>query len=149
MSRLLVVVGAAAVLTSCGGTAAAPPLPRKEYLVRLSSVCRTYARQLERIPAPASPTAYGDLIDSLGRVVPLLRAQERAMRAVPVPSALVRRLRRLFALNRRSIAALRQALVAARRRDAGGVATGLVRFSSVRDHVHRLALAIGIQCTTN
>jgi hypothetical protein len=149
MSRVLAVVGAAAVLTSCGGTAAAPAPPRKEYLARLSSVCRTYARQLERIPTPASPTAYGDLIGSLGRVVPLLRAQERAMRAVPVPSALVPRLRRLFALNRSSIAELERALAAARRRDAGGVATGLVRFSSVRDHVHRLALAIGIRCSTN
>jgi hypothetical protein len=147
--RLLAVVGAAAVLTSCSGTAASPPPPRNEYLVRLSSVCRAYARQLERIPAPVSPTAYGDLLDSLGRVVPLLRAQERAMRAVPVPSALVPRLRRLFALNRSSIAELERALAAARHRDAGGVATRLVRFTTVRDHVHRLSLALGIRCNPN
>jgi len=149
VTRLLALVAAAGLLTACAHTKAAPAPARKDYLARVSSVCRTYARRLERIPAPAAPTAYGDVIESVGRVVPLLRAQERAMRAVTPPPALEPRLRRLFALNRGSIAELEHALAAARRRDAGGVATRLVRFSSTRDRVHRLALAIGIRCSTN
>jgi hypothetical protein len=71
------------------------------------------------------------------------------MRAVPPPLALAAQLERLFALDRRSIAELRPVLAAARRRDAGGVATGLVRFSSARDQVHSLAVAIGIDCTVS
>jgi hypothetical protein len=86
-------------------------------------------------------------------VLPVLRAQEAAMRAVPPPAELGPRfglrLELLFALDRRSIAALRPVLAAARRRDAGGVATGLLRFSSARDQVHRQAVATGIDCTVN
>jgi hypothetical protein len=122
---------------------------RQEYLAEVSSVCRSYARRLERIPAPTEPAAYGNVLSSVGQVLRVLGAQEVAMRAVPPPAALAPRLERLFTLDRRSIAALRPVLAAARRRDASGVATGLVRFSSARDQVHRLAVAIGIDCAVN
>jgi len=131
-----------------GGAATKEPAPR-EYLAHVSSVCRTYAQRLERIPAPSAPAAYGNVISSVRQVLPLLRAQAAAMQAVPPPAALEPRLERLFGLDRRSVAALRHALAAARRRDAGGVATGLIRFSSARDKVHRLAVGIGIDCTVN
>lgn len=129
-----------------GGGATKGPA-RQQYLAHVSSVCRAYARRLERIPAPSDPAAYGNVISSVRQVLPLLRAQAAAMQAVPPPAALVPRLERLFGLDRRSVAALRPALAAARRRDAGGVATGLLRFSSARDLVHRLSVAIGIDCT--
>jgi hypothetical protein len=122
---------------------------RQAYLAHVSSVCRTYARRLERVPAPSQPTAYGDVISSVRRVVPLLRAQEAAMRAVEPPAALEASLGRLFALNERSVAELEVALRAAGHRNAGGVATGLVRFSSLRDRVHGAALALGIRCDPN
>ena len=93
-----------------------PEPTRQQYLARVSSVCRSYGRRLERVAAP---------------------------------SALGPRLDRLFTLNRRSIAELEAALAAARRRRAGGVATGLVRFSTLRDQVHGLAVAIGIGCNPN
>jgi len=140
-------LGAGLWLALAGGGKHEPTQPA--YLAEVSSVCRTYARRLERIPAPMDPAAYGNIVSSLVQVLPVLRAQEAAMRAVPPPAALAPRLERLFALDRRSVAALQPALAAARRRDAGGVATGLVRFSSARDQVHRLAVAIGIDCTVN
>jgi hypothetical protein len=130
-----------------GGGKAEPT--REKYLGQVSSVCRTYARRLERVPVPADPAAYGDVIVSLERVVPLLREQEAAMRGLSAPAVLRPRLDRLYALNQRSIAQLEQALAAARRRDAGVVATRLVRFSAVRDHVHQAALALGIRCNPN
>jgi hypothetical protein len=126
-----------------------PTPTRPEYLAHVSSICRNYVHKLERIPVPTDPAAYGDVLSSVRRVLPVLHAQEAAMRAVPPPAALAPRLQRLFALDRRSVAALRPALAAARRRDAGGVATGLLRFSSARDQVHGLAVAIGIDCTVN
>jgi hypothetical protein len=122
---------------------------QQQYLARVSSVCRSYARRLERVAAPSDPAAYGNVISSIEQVVPLLRAQEAAMRAVRAPSALGPRLDRLYVLNRRSIAELAAALEAARRRRAGGVATGLVRFSTLRDRVHGLSVAIGIECNPN
>jgi len=152
MSRRSMVVGlgllAAAgfglgIWLGMSGSGTAEP-SRAGYLARVSAVCLGFARRLERVPAPSDPAAYGDVIASLRRVVPLLQAQEAAMRAVPAPRDLEPRLGRLFALDRRSIQPLQSALGAARRRDAGGVAKGLVRFSSLRDQVHAWALAVGI-----
>ena len=140
-------LGAGLWLALAGGGTHEPT--RHAYLAEVSSVCRKYARRLERIPVPAEPAAYGDVVSSVGRVLRVLGAQEAAMRAVPPPAELAPRLERLFALDRRSVAELRPVLAAARRRDAGGVATGLVRFSSARDHVHRVAVAIGIDCTVS
>jgi hypothetical protein len=147
VSHLVLAAAALAVWVGVGGSAADPS--RKAYLTHLSSVCQTYARRLERVPAPSDPTAYGDVIASLQRVLPLLRGQERAMRAIRAPSTLQLTVGRLFAIDRSSIPALESALAAARRRDAGGVVRGLTRFSSVRDRVHGLSVAIGIRCNPN
>jgi len=147
MSHLVVLAAALTVWSGVGGSAAEPS--RKAYLTHVSAVCQTYARRLERVPAPSEPAAYGDVISSLQRVLPLLRAQERAMRAIHAPSPLQLTVGRLFEIDRSSIAALEPALAAARRRDAGGVANGLARFSSVRDRVHSLSVAIGIRCNPN
>ena len=86
MSHLVLAAAALAVWVGVGGSAAEPS--RKAYLTHVSSVCQTYARRLERVPAPSDPTAYGDVIASLQRVLPLLRGQERAMRAIQAPSTL-------------------------------------------------------------
>jgi hypothetical protein len=147
VSHLVVAAAALAVSLGAGGSAAEPS--RKAYLTHVSAVCQTYARRLERVPAPSDPAAYGDVIGSLERVLPLLRAQERAMRAIKAPVALQLTVGRLFAIDRSSFAPLESALAAARQRDAGGVAKGLARFSSVRDRVHSLSVAIGIGCSPN
>ena len=156
MTRRRTALGAGAALAAALGTGLWLALAggkheptRQAYLARVSSVCRSYARKLERIPVPEEPAAYGNVISSVVQVLGVLRAQEAAMRAVAPPAVLAPRVERLFALDRRSVAELRPALAAARRRDAGGVATGLVRFSSARDQVHRLAVALGIDCTVN
>jgi hypothetical protein len=146
MSRCLLAAVVAA-LCLAGGAGAEPS--RKQYLAHVSSVCLGYARRLERVPAPSDPGAYGNVISSLRQVLPLLRGQERAMRAIPAPPALRLRLGRLFALDRRSIADLGAALAAAGRRDAGGVATGLGRFSGDRERVHAAAVGLGIRCEPN
>jgi hypothetical protein len=146
-----IAVAAATIALVCATSCGASPAPtRGEYLAHVSSVCRGYARKLARVPAPADPAAYGDVIASLRRALPLLRAQERAMRGITAPQpVLAVSVGRLLALDRRAITRLEAALAAARRRDAGGVATGLVRFTSDRDQVHRTAEDLGIRCDPN
>jgi hypothetical protein len=122
-------------------------LDRRRYLARVSSVCVASARRLQRIGAPGEVNAFGNVISTVGAVVPLLRKQAAAMQAVPAPAGLRPRLDRLFSLNDSSIAALERALTAARRRDGAGVARGLIGFSRLRDRIHVLATAIGINCT--
>lgn len=154
--RRLVVVGAALGAAAAGAglwlglSGGGTPRPTPErYLAHVSSVCRGYARRLERVPAPSDPAAYGNVIASVEQVVPLLRAQAAAMQAITPPRALEERLARLFALHERSVVDLETLLRAARRRDAGGVGTGIVRFSAVRDRVHAAAVAAGIRCDPN
>ncbi len=120
---------------------------RSAYLAEVSSACRVYARPLSRIGAPAEVTAYGDVLAAVGKVVPLLRKQAAGMQAVDPPASLRPDLDRLFALDRRSVAALAATSAAARRRDAGGVVRGLGRFSQLSGQVHSLAAALGIRCT--
>jgi hypothetical protein len=127
--------------TSGGGTDGRPA-----YLARVSSVCRTYAAKLARIGAPADVTAYGDVIEALGRVLPLLREQAAAMEAVKPPPGLEPRLDRMFAADASAVSALEGTLAGARRRDAGEVAKGLAAFSARRDRAHAQSAAIGIDC---
>jgi hypothetical protein len=115
----------------------------------VSSVCRVYARRLSRIGVPSEVTAYGDVVATIGRVVPLLREQAARMEAVDPPPGLHADLDRLFALDRRSIAVLETTLAAARRRDAGGVGKGIASFSGLSGEVHSLAVSLGIHCTAN
>ena len=150
---LLVALGAAVfVAAAVGGLWLAFGNPgaheptRQAYLARVSSVCRRYARQLARIGAPYDVTAYGDVLETVGKVLPLLRQQSAAMQAVQAPAELRPKLDRLFAFDGRSIVELEATVGAARRRDAGGVAKGFVRFSGTRDRVHALAVSIGIHC---
>jgi hypothetical protein len=145
---LVIVLGAAALGAGLwvGRSGGEKGPSRAAYLARVSAVCRGYARRLERVPVPTEPQAYGDVLEAVGRAVPLLRAQAAAMEALEPPAGLGPGLRRLFGLDRRSIAALRTAEGAARRRDAGGVAAGLLRFSALRDRVHAAAVSLGLDC---
>jgi hypothetical protein len=150
---LLAGVGAVVVAAAAGaglwlalGRSGSDQPTRGAYLTHVSSVCRRYARKLDRIGAPSDIAAYGDVVSAVGQALPLLRKQVAAMRAIQAPSDLQPRLDRLFALSRRSTAELEAALAAARRRDAGGVGTGLIRFSLLRDQSHTLATAIGVHC---
>jgi hypothetical protein len=145
---LVVVLGVAALCAGLwvGRSGGAKGPSRAAYLAQVSAVCRAYARRLERVPVPSEPQAYGDVLESVGRAVPLLRAQVAAMEKLDPPAGLGPALRRLYGLDRRSIAELRTAGGAARRRDAGGVAAGLLRFSALRDRVHEAAVSLGIDC---
>ena len=147
---LLAALAAAGVGAGPPGARAGRPVPGSGvYLARVSAICTVYARELARIGVPSDVTAYGDVLGVLGRVVPLLERQLAAMRAVDEPPGLRTRLDRLFALDRRSIAALAATRAAARRRDAGAVGAGLARFTLVSGEVHALAGQIGIRCTAD
>jgi hypothetical protein len=134
----------AVVLAGRGGGHA--QVTEREYLTDVSAICHGYAVRLARVPAPANVTAYGDVVESLHKVLPLLRQQEAAMLRIDSPDGLQTRLDRLFVLNRRSIVELETTLAAAERRDAGGVIEGLGAFTTTRDRTLSLAKGIGIRC---
>jgi hypothetical protein len=153
--RYLVIGAAVAAAAALGvglwlGLAGGKAEPTREaFTAQASAACRSYARKLERVPAPGDPTAYGDVIASLRRAIPLLREQLTSLEALRAPRSLEPRLRTLFALDAQAIRNLQSALAAAQRREAGDVLLGLSRYTAVRDRSHALASAIGIRCNTH
>jgi hypothetical protein len=144
MARRATVVAALVVLLAgCGGSGGPTTA---QYRARVAAVCNRYGRQLDQIPPPGDPAAFGDLIDSVGRALPILRAQARTIRALQAPHELQRRLRRLFALTDRSIAGLAETLHGARARSYGEIGAGEVQFSRARDAAKAIAAAIGVGC---
>jgi hypothetical protein len=139
---------AAAVLLAAAAGAVAVPIPTKhEYLTAVSATCRSYSKELARIPAPANITAYGDVVESISRALPLLRREEAAMKRVAPPRELRGQVAQMFVLHERSVVELEKTLVAANRRDAGGVALGLGRFAAARDRSQAFARQLGVRCS--
>jgi hypothetical protein len=144
MARRAIVVAALVVsLAGCGGSREPT---KSQYLTRVAAVCDHYGRQLDQIPPPADIAAPGDLVDSVGRALPILRAEARTIRALQAPHELQSRLGRFFALTDSSIAGLAEALQGARERDYGKIGHGEVRFARSRDAARAVAATIGFRC---
>jgi hypothetical protein len=144
MARRAIVVAALVVsLVGCGGSAG----PTKaQYLKQVAAVCDRYGRQLDQIPPPADIAAPGDIVDSVGRALPILRAEARTIRALQAPHALRSQLGRFFALTDNSIAGLAEVLQGARGRNYGEIGHGEVRFARARDAARAVAATIGFRC---
>ncbi len=146
VATLLVAGGIAAGLSlALGGGGGHEPTLR-EYLARVSALCDQYGRQLDRIAPPSDIAAYGEVADSVGRALPVLKRQTAEIHAIRPPTRLRARVERFMALTDRSVAELEAALAAAKRRDLGGVGKGLVQFSVTRDEAKALADQIGFRC---
>ena len=151
----MVLLAAAAVAAGIGswlalrdGDGRRDPTPRT-YLEQVSSICRGFARLLAQVPGPSDLAAYGEVVSSLSKALPLMRAQSAAMESVRAPGTLEPRLKLLFALSHASIGDLTEALAAARRRDLGAMGRGLVQSALLREREHDLAATIGIRCNVD
>jgi hypothetical protein len=147
---VLVAAGALAaglVLAFGGGHshAANDPTPAA-YLTSVAAICTRYGHRLDEIPPAIDPAIQGDAKASIDAALPLLRAQTRAIRALPRPAALRVKLERFFALNDRSIRALERGLAAIRVNDVPKLSRALTDFSHARDGAKDLAREIGFRC---
>ena len=116
---------------------------RAQYLARVAAVCRVYGPRLDRIRPPdvAEPA---NVIAAIVRALPLVKAQEREVRALEAPKKLRPRLARWFAAQERRIGTLEKALRAARRQDFRALSIAYVDFILAGPKVARLGSAIGI-----
>ena len=138
----MVVAALIALLAGCGSSRA----PTKaEYLKRVSAVCDRYGRQLDQIPPP-DIAAPGDIVSSVGQVIPILQAEANTIRALQAPHEFQGQLMRFFALTDKSIAGLAETLQGARDRNFGEIGQGEVRFAQARDAAKMLAATIGFKC---
>lgn len=141
--RAIVVAAFVALLAGCGGSR---PPTKVQYLKQVAAVCDRYGRQLDQIPPPADIASPGDIVDSVGRALPILRGEAHTIRALQPPHALQSQLTRFFALTDSSIAGLAEALQGARNRDFGEIGHGEVRFAHAREAARAVAATIGFRC---
>jgi hypothetical protein len=116
---------------------------RAQYFARVAAICRVYGPRLDRIRPPdvAEPA---NVIAAVTRALPLVRAQERDVRALRAPRELRASLARWFDLQERRIGTLEKALHAARRQDFRALSVAYVDFILAGPEAARLGKAIGI-----
>ena len=122
------------------------PPTRDEYLADVQAVCTRYGEELDRIPPPGDLSSPGAIVESLEQALPVLREQERAVKALETPPALEADLARFFRLTDRSLAELQTALDEALERALYPMATALTRFDEVRNEAKAVARKIGFAC---
>jgi hypothetical protein len=131
-----------AVLLVTTGSSRAEPT-RAEYLDAVGAVCRVYGPKLDRIVPPdvAEPA---NVIDAVDRVLPLVRAQFRRVRALEPPDALRPQVSRWLELQQRRLSILEKAQAAGRRQDFRTMSVAYVDFMLAGRETGSLGKAIGI-----
>jgi hypothetical protein len=122
------------------------PPTRAEYLADIEALCAQYGAELDRIPPPGDLSSPGAIVESLEQALPVLREQERAVKALQSPPALEADLARFFRLTDRSLEELQTALDEALERALYPMATALTRFDEVRNEAKAVARRIGFAC---
>ena len=138
---LTAAVAAVLVLVFSADSRAEPT--KAQYLGRVAAICRVYGPQLDRI-VPPDASGTGDVVEAIGLALPLVRAQEREVRALEKPGELSTRLARWFDLQDRRVEMLEKALRAAQRQDFLAVGVAYVDFSLSGPEAARLGSALGI-----
>ena len=137
-------VTAVLIVVFAGGAGAKPT--RAEYLARAQSICAEVGLKLDRIAPPTDPASVGDFYESIGQALPLLKDQERRIRALAEPPELKPKLDRFFSLTDESLTALEQAHNQAAQRALFPMVQALARFEKFRDRAKVLARDIGFKC---
>jgi hypothetical protein len=112
----------------------------------VEAICVEVNERLDRIPPPGDLSSPGAVVESLKQALPLLREQERDVRALSPPVSLRAALERFFRLTDRSLAELQAALDAALERELFPMATALTRFGEARDQAKLVGREIGFHC---
>ena len=138
------VIAAVAVAVILVTTASSHSEPtRAEYLAGIAAVCRVYGPRLDRIRPPdvAEPA---NVIDAVERVLPLITAQLRDVKALEPPAGLRPRVERWIALEERRLGKLERARAAGRRQDFRALGVAYVDFALAGRETGRLAREIGV-----
>jgi hypothetical protein len=135
-------VAAGIVLFSSGTSAAAPPT-KKVYLARVAAICRAYGPKLDHIIPPdiAEPA---NVIEAMKKVLPLIKGETDAVKALTPPTALRAKMRRWIDLHDRRIAKLEEALDAAKKIDLRTMSVAYVDFILKGPTAAKVGGAIGI-----
>ena len=140
-AAVMVAVAVVAVLVLTSSSRAGPT--RAQYLAAVAAVCRVYGPKLDRIRPPdvAEPA---NVIAAVDRVLPLVKAQLRRVKALEPPDELRARVARWLTRQERRLEMLEQAQAAGRRQDFRALSIAYVDFLLAGGETGRLGRAIGI-----
>ena len=150
--RRRTVVGIAAAALTAGAVAAVvlvttasshAETTRAQYRAAVAAVCRVYGPRLDRIRPPdvAEPA---NVIVAVDRVLPLVNAQLRRVKALEPPDALRPQVSRWLVLQQRRLGILEKAQAAGRRQDFRTMSVAYVDFLLAGRETGSLGKAIGI-----
>jgi len=135
-------VGVGIVLTFSGTSAAAPPT-KKQYFARVAAICRAYGPKLDRIIPPdiAEPA---NVIEAMKKVLPLIKGETDAVKALTPPTALRAKMRVWIDLHYRRIAKLEEAMAAGKKLDLRTMSVAYVDFILKAPKAAKVGSEIGI-----
>ena len=140
----LVVGGmSAGLVLAFSGTSAAAPPTKQQYFAKVAAICRYYGPKLDKIPPPIDVVIVSEIIQSVRKVEPLLRAEAEAVRRLTPPRALRAQLARWNKLNYASIAELGKSLREAKKMNFQGVQGAYVAFVVKGAKAQKLGHSIG------
>jgi hypothetical protein len=141
VAALIAAVAVAVMLVVTASSRSAPT--RADYLAGIAAVCRVYGPRLDRIRPPdvAEPA---NVIDAVDRVLPLIRAQLRDVKALEPPDGLRPRVGRWIAVQERRLGKLEQAQAAGARQDFRALSVAYVDFALAGLETGRLARELGV-----
>ena len=147
--RTLLAVAAAAVATGVvavilvASARSSDEPTRAQYLAEVAAICKVYGPKLDTIRPPdvAEPA---NVIDAVDRVLPLVTAQLRRVKALEPPEELRPKVERWLALQDRRLGMLEKAQAAGRRQDFRTMSVAYVDFMLEGSETGQLGERIGI-----
>jgi len=132
LAAILAAGGVAAGLVLAFANSSSKAAPTKaEYFGRVSTICGFYGPKLDQITPPQDVTLPGEVVTALSRVIPLIEAETKAVRALPLPHELAGKIRHWLALKSRTLAALKDALREAKAPNIAGTAIAYIHFEQL------------------
>ena len=137
-----VATGVVAVILVASARSSDEPT-RATYLAGVAAVCRVYGPKLDKIRPPdvAEPA---NVIEAVDRVLPLVTAQLRRVKALEPPEELRPKVERWLALQDRRLGMLEKAQAAGRQQDFRTMSVAYVDFMLEGSETGRLGERIGI-----
>ena len=140
-AALAVAVAVVVILVFSADSNAEPT--QAEYLANVADICRLYGPELDKIRPPdvAEPA---NVIAAVTAALPVVKAQEREVKALEAPPELRSRIARWIELQDQRIAMLEKALRAGRRQDFRTLGVVYIDFVLAGPKTARAGIAIGI-----
>jgi hypothetical protein len=134
-------VATAVVLVTTAHSSSEPT--RAQYLAGVAAICRVFGPKLDVIRPPdvAEPA---NVIEAVDRVLPLVTAQLRRVKALEPPEELRPKVERWLTLQERRLAMLEKAQAAGRQQDFRTMSVAYVDFLLAGSKTGGLGKAIGI-----